>query len=55
MESFEVVKCKDGKAVEHWSFMSMDDVMEMMPKPSMDNKMGGKMDSTATKDSARKM
>jgi predicted SnoaL-like aldol condensation-catalyzing enzyme len=41
----ELVKFKDGKATEHWSFMSMGDVMKMMPQPAMDNK----MDSTKKK------
>ncbi|HVK97550.1 MAG TPA: nuclear transport factor 2 family protein [Flavisolibacter sp.] len=28
--SVDVIKLKDGKAAEHWGFMSMGDVMEMM-------------------------
>ena len=39
MSTFELVKFKDGKAIEHWGFMSMGDVMKMMPQPGMDNKM----------------
>src|SRR5687767_5196009 len=31
MSAIEVAKFKDGKAVEHWSFMDMQDMMEMMP------------------------
>ena len=40
MHSIEVVKFKDGKAVEHWSYVDMGEMMKMMPqmKP-MDNKM----------------
>jgi len=33
MESIEVSKYKDGKAVEHWAFMEMQDMMKMMPPP----------------------
>lgn len=33
MQSIELSKYKDGKAVEHWAFMEMQDVMEMMPPP----------------------
>jgi hypothetical protein len=33
MKSIEVAKFKDGKAVEHWSFMDMQDMMKMMPPP----------------------
>lgn len=42
MQAVEVVKFKDGKAVEHWGFMSMTDVMKMMPAPKMDEKMKSK-------------
>jgi predicted SnoaL-like aldol condensation-catalyzing enzyme len=31
MTSVEVVKFKDGKAVEHWAFMDPADMMKMMP------------------------
>ncbi len=34
MQSVEVVKFKDGKATEHWAFMEMQDVMEMMAPPA---------------------
>jgi predicted SnoaL-like aldol condensation-catalyzing enzyme len=33
MESIEVSKYKDGKAMEHWAFMEMQDMMKMMPPP----------------------
>ncbi len=33
MKSIEVAKFKDGKAVEHWSFMDMQGIMKMMPPP----------------------
>jgi hypothetical protein len=37
MESVEVTKHNaDGKITEHWGFMSMGDVMKMMPPGSMD-------------------
>ena len=39
MSSIELVKFKDGKAIEHWGFMSMGDVMKMMPQPGMDKMM----------------
>jgi predicted SnoaL-like aldol condensation-catalyzing enzyme len=40
----EVVKFKDGKAIEHWEYMRNDDVMEMMkmmmpPPPAKDTMM----------------
>ena len=47
-KSVDVVKLKDGKAAEHWSFMSPADMMKMMsmgkegmtPPPVGDKKMG---------------
>lgn len=37
MTSVELVKFRDGKAVEHWAFMQMKDMMKMMgPQPGMD-------------------
>jgi predicted SnoaL-like aldol condensation-catalyzing enzyme len=33
MKAVEVAKFKDGKAVEHWEFMEMQDVMKMMAPP----------------------
>lgn len=44
MKAVEVVRFKDGKAVEHWSFMEMQDVMKMMP-PMPAGKMDDKMKS----------
>ena len=39
MQAIEVVRFKDGKAVEHWEFMEPRKMMKMMPKqPAMDNK-----------------
>ena len=35
MESMEISKYKDGKVVEHWGFMEMQDMMKMMPQPEM--------------------
>jgi predicted ester cyclase len=46
MTSVDVVKFKDGKAVEHWSYMDPKDMMKMMP-PS--GKMEGKMKDTMMK------
>ena len=37
MHAIELTKFKDGKAVEHWSFMDMRDMMKMMPPPAMGN------------------
>lgn len=42
MQTIELVKFANGKAVEHWAFMEMQDMMEMMPPP-------GGMDSTKMK------
>lgn len=33
MSALEVAKFKDGKAVEHWTFMQPSDMMKMMPPP----------------------
>ena len=33
MNAVEVAKFKDGKAVEHWSFVNMQEMMKMMPPP----------------------
>lgn len=33
MNSIELSKFKDGKAVEHWSFMDTQDMAKMMPHP----------------------
>ena len=45
MKAIEVVRFKDGKGVEHWSFMQMADMMKMMPQMpagKMDDKMKSK-------------
>jgi predicted SnoaL-like aldol condensation-catalyzing enzyme len=40
MKAIEVVRFKDGKGVEHWSFMQMADMMKMMAPPmGKDDKM----------------
>jgi predicted SnoaL-like aldol condensation-catalyzing enzyme len=45
MAMIELTKFKDGKAVEHWTFMDMRDMMKMMPpQPGMN-----KMDSSKPK------
>lgn len=44
--SVDVVKIKDGKASEHWSFTSMKDMMEMMEGMKMGNKPAAKRDTT---------
>lgn len=33
MNAIEVSKFKDGKSVEHWSFIDWNDMMKMMPPP----------------------
>jgi predicted SnoaL-like aldol condensation-catalyzing enzyme len=39
MTSIEVVRFKDGKAVEHWGFMEPREMMKMMAQqPPADNK-----------------
>jgi predicted SnoaL-like aldol condensation-catalyzing enzyme len=43
MQAVEVVRFKDGKAVEHWGFWESQYVMKMMPAPAkMDDKMKSK-------------
>ena len=47
MRSIEVIKFKDGKAVEHWTYMEPADMMKMMPPPPTmmtDTVKGSKMD-----------
>lgn len=39
MTSIDLVKLKDGKAVEHWSFMDIRDAMKMMGGHKPDDKM----------------
>jgi ketosteroid isomerase-like protein len=47
MNSVQVIKFdKNGKAVEHWEYMQMSDMMKMMPQSGMDHMMDKKMDST---------
>lgn len=46
MTGVDVVKFRDGKAVEHWSYMDPKDMMKMMP-PS--GKMESKMKDTTMK------
>jgi predicted SnoaL-like aldol condensation-catalyzing enzyme len=36
-QAIEASRYKDGKAVEHWSFMQPSDMMKMMPAPSTSN------------------
>ncbi len=48
MTSIEVSKFKEGKAIEHWTFMQPADMMKMMPQSNMGN-MGNKMDTTMHK------
>ena len=50
MSAIEVSKFKDGKAVEHWTFMEPAEMMKMMgtpPPPPMEDKMGPAKDSTS--------
>jgi predicted SnoaL-like aldol condensation-catalyzing enzyme len=47
MHAMEVAKFKDGKAIEHWTYMDMKEMMKMMPQPAMGDM--NKMDSTKTK------
>lgn len=46
--SVDVIKIKDGKATDHWSFTSMKDMMEMMGQMPGDMQ-PAKNDSTKTK------
>ncbi len=43
MKAIEVAKYNDGKAVEHWSFMDAQDMMKMMPQPTMNSMDTSKM------------
>lgn len=49
--AIEVSRFKDGKSVEHWSFLDMHEMMKMMsggaPPPPVDNKMNDSKDSTS--------
>jgi predicted ester cyclase len=56
MTGIDVVRIKDGKAVEHWAFSDPNEMMKMMNMSGHDmGKMeGGKMDSMPPKDSMKK-
>ena len=43
MSAIELTKFKDGKAVEHWSFMDSQDMAKMMPQPEMNMMDSSKM------------
>ena len=47
--SVDVVKMKDGKAVEHWGYIDQNEMMKMMEMgkgmPPMDHKMNDKMEN----------
>lgn len=47
MHAMEVSKFKDGKAIEHWTYMDMKEMMKMMPQPAMNDM--NKMDSAKGK------
>jgi len=43
MQAIEVVRFRDGKAVEHWEYMEPREMMKMMPQPKpADDKTKGK-------------
>jgi len=47
MQGVDVTKYNDdGKVIEHWGFISMADMMKMMPQPTMEM---NKMDTTGKK------
>ena len=54
MTGVDVVKIKNGKAVEHWAYVDPNEMMKMMQnmktdqnmQPGAENKMNGKMDTT---------
>ena len=47
MTTVDVVRLKDGKAVEHWGFMDVQDVMKMPGgAPPADNKMAAPVDTS---------
>ncbi len=48
MGTIELSKFKDGKAVEHWSFVDMQDMMKMMPQQPAMNDMN-RMDTSKMK------
>lgn len=47
MSMIELAKFRDGKAVEHWSFMDSQDMAKMMPPPPQPA--GGKKDTKTKK------
>ena len=47
MNAIEVSKYKDAKAVEHWSFVDMKEMMKMMPQTNMGDM--NKMDTSKMK------
>ena len=46
MSTIEISRFIDGKAVEHWTFMDMRDMVKMMPQPAMSDM---KMDTARMK------
>ncbi|MFT3912366.1 MAG: ester cyclase [Ferruginibacter sp.] len=50
MTAIELAKFKDGKAIEHWTFMSPAEMMKMMPQPPA----GGAMPATPPADTTKK-
>lgn len=55
MGAIEVTKFKDGKAIEHWSFMDMADMMKMMPPMPPAGAMPPMPMDTTKKDTTKKM
>jgi predicted ester cyclase len=51
MAAIEVAKFKDGKAIEHWTFMEPSEMMKMIgaPPPPMNDKMGPPVKDSASK------
>lgn len=47
MHAMEVSKFKEGKVVEHWTYMDMNEMMKMMPQANMGEMK--KMDTTKAK------
>jgi predicted ester cyclase len=42
MQALQVTKFKDGKAIEHWEYMEVREMMKMMPQPDMKDSTGAK-------------
>jgi predicted ester cyclase len=55
MSAIDVSKFKDGKVVEHWSFMDMAEMMKMMPPPSNMSSTPSMPADTTKKDTTKKM